>query len=163
MIAPRAASARSRLPPPPLDAVAVELEIPFCDVDPLEVAWFGHYPRYVDQARTALLRSKRLDNDDCRALGVAFMVSESFIHHASALRYGDRVRVTAWFVEVENRLKVAFQLRNVGTGVLAAEGWLTLVTVRAGSGLCLETPAEVVARVRGGTGSGLAASQVRSP
>jgi len=149
MTVPRAASPRSRLPPPPPDAVAVELQIPFCDVDPLEVAWYGHYPRYVDQARTALLRSRRLDNDDCRALGVFFMVSESFLHHASALRYGDRVRVSAWFVEVENRLKVAFQLRNLGSGAIAAEGWLALVTVRVGGGLCLETPAEVLERVRG--------------
>jgi acyl-CoA thioester hydrolase len=129
--------------------VAVELQIPFCDVDPLEVAWFGHYPRYVDQARTALLRSRRLDNDDCRALGVFFMVSETFLHHASALRYGDRVRVSAWFLAVENRLEIAVQLRNLGTGAIAAEGWLKLVTVRVGGGLCLETPPEVLARVRG--------------
>ncbi len=149
MTAPRAASTRTRLPSPPPDAVSVELEIPFSDVDPLEVVWHGHYPRYVDLARTALFRSRRLDNDDCRALGVFFMVSEVFIHHASALRYRDRVRVSAWFLDVENRLRVGYQLRNAATGVIAAEGWMTLVTVRGDGGLCLETPGEVLGRVRG--------------
>jgi acyl-CoA thioester hydrolase len=154
MIVPRAAAARSRLPPPPPTAVSAEFEIPFADVDPLEVAWFGNYPRYVDLGRTALLRSRDLDNDALRALGVVFMVSESFIHHASALRYADRARLTAWFLDVENRLRIGWRIVNVATGALAAEGWLALVTVRVGGGLCLETPPEVLARLRApGAGS----------
>jgi acyl-CoA thioester hydrolase len=149
MIPPRAVRARSRLPAPPPQAVSVELEVPFADVDALGVAWFGNYPRYVDLARTALLRARRLDNDELAAHGVVFMVSESFIHHAAPLRYAERARVTAWFLEVENRLRVAFQLRSLYRGeALVAEGWLVLVGVRADGGLCLELPEEYLARLR---------------
>lgn len=145
---PRPPSARVRFPPPPPAATAVELEIPFHHVDVLGIAWYGHYPKYLEAARTVLLRERRLDVEDLRVLGFRFVVSESFLHHASPLRYGERVRVTAWLGDVENRIDIAYQLRNLTTGALAAEGWTAFVTVRADGSLCLETPPEVLERLR---------------
>ncbi len=139
---------RSRFPPPPPSAVAVELEIPFHQVDMLGIAWHGHYPEYLDQARTALLRARRLDTEDLRALGFRLVVSESFLHHASPLRYGDRVRVWAWLAGVENRIDVAYQLQNLTTSALAAEGWTNFVTTTAQGALCLETPPPILERLR---------------
>jgi acyl-CoA thioester hydrolase len=147
--APRRSVSRARLPPPPPSATAVELEIPFHHVDVLGIAWHGHYPKYLDLARTALLRARRLDMEDLRALGFRFVVSESFLHHASPLRYGDRVRVTAWLGEVENRIDIAYQLGNLTSGAMAAEGWTAFVTTRTDGTLCLETPPEILERLRG--------------
>jgi acyl-CoA thioester hydrolase len=146
-----------RHPAPPAGAVAVELEIPFHDVDVLEVAWHGHYSKYLEVARTALMRARRLDNDDLRALGFRFLVVESHLRHLAPLRYGDRARVTAWFLEVENRLRVAYQVENLATGRLAAHGWNVLATTLATGELCLETPPPILERLRA-PGPGAAAS-----
>jgi acyl-CoA thioester hydrolase len=148
MSAPRPLAARRRFPAPPAAAVSVELEIPFSHVDLLGIAWHGRYAEYLDLARTALLRTRRLDAEDLRGLGFLLMVSESFVHHASPLRYGDRVRVSAWFGGVENRLHVAYQVSNLTAGVLAAEAWTDLVTATADGRLCLETPPPLLARLR---------------
>ncbi len=165
MIPHRASPARSRLPPPPPQAVAVELEVPFADVDAMGVAWFGNYPRYLDLGRTALMRSRRLDNEELTAHGVLFMVSESFLHHASPLRYGERARVSAWFLDVDARLRLGFQLRNLSRGeALVAEGWMTLVGVRLDGSLCLELPPVYLERLRApGPGSAAGAAQLRAP
>jgi acyl-CoA thioester hydrolase len=128
--------------------VAVELEIPFHDVDVLEVAWHGHYPKYLELARTALMRARRLDNDDLRALGFRFLVVEAHLRHLAPLRYGERARVSAWLEEVESRLRVAYQVESLATGRLAAHGWTILVTTRAAGELCLETPPEILERLR---------------
>jgi len=148
MTSPRSPAARSRFPPPPPSAMAVELEIPFHHVDVLGIVWHGHYPEYLDLARTALLRSRRLDTEDLRALGFRLVVSESFVHHASPLRYGDRARVTAWFGEVENRLHIGYQIRNLTSGALAAEAWTDFVTTTGDGSLYLETPPPVLERLR---------------
>ncbi len=145
---PRPAAARARFPAPPPTATAVELEIPFHHVDVLGIAWHGHYPKYLDLARNALLRAHRLDVEDLRDLGFRFMISESFLHHASPLRYRDRVRVSAWLGEVENRIDIAYRVLDLTTGALAAEGWTALITTRADGTLCLETPPEILARLR---------------
>jgi acyl-CoA thioester hydrolase len=139
---------RTRYPAPPPSAVSVELEIPFHDVDVLEVAWHGHYPKYLELARTALIRSRRLDNDEMRALGFRLYVSEYFLRHVAPLRYGDRVRVHAWLVEVENRIRIAYQVQNLTLKKLAAQGWTVLVSTNAAGELCLETPAPVLERLR---------------
>jgi acyl-CoA thioester hydrolase len=117
-------------------------------VDVLGVAWHGHYPKYLDLARTALLRARHLDAEDLRALGFRLMVSESFLHHGSPLRYADRARVSAWLGDVENRIDIAYQIRNLTTGALAAEGWSAFVTTTADGSLCLETPPAIVERLR---------------
>jgi len=155
--------ARPRLKPPPPTAVAVELTVPFHDVDVLEVAWHGHYPKYLDLARTELLRSRGLDVGDLRALGYRFLLSESYLRHASPLRYGDRFRVLAWLVEVESRIRIAYQIVNLTREVLSAEGYTVLVTSEASGGLCLETPAAILERLRGAPGSGPKGSRTPPP
>ncbi|HVO17973.1 MAG TPA: acyl-CoA thioesterase [Anaeromyxobacter sp.] len=137
-----------RYPAPPPSAVSAELEIPFHDVDILGLAWHGHYPKYLELARTALIRSRRLDAPEMLGLGFRFVVAESYLRHLAALRYGERARVFAWLAEVENRLRIAYQVHNLTAGKLAAQGFTVLVTTTAEGELCLETPPPILERLR---------------
>jgi len=139
---------KARFSAPPSGAVAIELEVPFHDVDALQVVWHGHYLKYLELARTALLRARRLDAPDLIALGLRFLVAESHLRHVYALRYADRARVSAWFLEIENRLRIAYHVENLTTGRLAAQGFTVLVTTLADGALCLETPAPLLERLR---------------
>jgi acyl-CoA thioester hydrolase len=150
---------RTRYPAPPASAISIELEIPFHDVDVLEVAWHGHYPKYLELARTAFVRSRRLDTAEMRSLGYRFYVSEYFLRHVAPLRYGDRVRVHAWPVEIENRIRIAYQIQNLTLAKLAAQGWTVLVSTDADGELCLETPPPILERLRA-PGPGSAAEEV---
>jgi acyl-CoA thioester hydrolase len=133
---------------PPASAVAVELEIPFHDVDLLGVVWHGHYAKYLELARTALLRARRLDAADLLELGYRFYVAESHLRHVFPMRYAERLRVTAWFLDVENRLNIAYDLVNLTQERSCAQGSTVLVTTTDQGTLCLETPAPLLARLR---------------
>jgi len=137
---------RHRTPPP--SAVSVELEVPFHHVDVLEVVWHGHYPQYLEVARTALLRSRRLDAPDMRALGYRFYVAESHIRHVFPMRYADRVRVVAWFREIENRLDIAYDVLNLTRDCRCAQASSVLVTTTHEGTLCLATPEPILERLR---------------
>ena len=139
-----------RTPAPPAHAVAVELEVPFYEVDPMLIAWHGHYLKYMDRARSHLLRARQLDGEDLVALGYRLVVVESHVRHVHALRYGDRFRVTAWVAEAENRLLVRYEIRDLGKDRLAATGETALAVLSAAGSLLLEVP-EVV---RGRLGAG---------
>ena len=41
-----------------LHETSVEIEVPFHDVDALRIVWHGHYYKYLELARTQLLRSR---------------------------------------------------------------------------------------------------------
>jgi acyl-CoA thioester hydrolase len=136
-----------RYPAPPASAVSVELEVPFHDIDLLEVVWHGHYPKYFEAARTALLRSRRLDAPDMRDLGYRFYVTESHTRHLAPMCYGDRVRVAAWFREIENRLDIVYEIMNLTRACRCAQASTMLVTTTQEGILCLATPAPILERL----------------
>lgn len=133
---------------PSPSAVSVELEVPFHDVDSLHVVWHGWYLKYMEVGRTALLRTRAIDAADMMALGYRFYIIESHVRHVGPAGYGDRLKVTSWYTEVENRIGISCVIDNLTSGKRCAIGASVLVTTDAGGQLCYETPAPVLARLR---------------
>lgn len=137
----------------PEGAVFVDLEVPFHDVDPLFVSWHGHYFKYFEIARTALQRRHQLDAPDLRALGFAWYVIETRTRHVQALRYGERFRVHAWFVEADPRITIAYEIRSLAqldgtaTGHRVARARTVLCSTTPKGELLFETPAVVRERI----------------
>ena len=131
----------------PAHAHSVELEVPFHDIDALRVVWHGHYLKYLEIARCALLQKFDLDVMQMVALGYRFMVSDLSCRYTNALTYGDRFRVTAWFTETEHRLGIAYEIFNLTTQQRAARAVSTLITVSDEGKLRLSTPRPIFERL----------------
>ena len=52
----------------------VLIEVPFHDVDAMGVAWHGHYVKYLEIARTAMMRRVGLDFKQMQDWGVIWPV-----------------------------------------------------------------------------------------
>ncbi|WP_278438652.1 acyl-CoA thioesterase [Pseudomonas oryzihabitans] len=96
--------------------VEVEMQIPFFDVDMMEIAWHGHYVKYLEVARCALL--DRLDHNylQMRESGYGWPVIDLQIRYIRPLLFQQRVRVRADLVEWENRLKLNYLISDAATG-----------------------------------------------
>ncbi|PXF30980.1 4-hydroxybenzoyl-CoA thioesterase [Pokkaliibacter plantistimulans] len=112
----------------------VELEIPFHDVDMMEVAWHGHYVRYLELARCKLLDSIDYNYPQMKASGYAWPVIELNLRYARPLRFQQRIRVEAQVVEWENRLKVAYTIRDAVTNERLTRAHTVQVAVEIASG-----------------------------
>jgi acyl-CoA thioester hydrolase len=132
-----------------LREVAVEHEVPFHDVDALRVVWHGHYFKYFELARTRLLRSVGLDGAELASGRYQFVVIDSRCRHGGPLRYGDRMRVSAWFGDLHRRIHIAYEIWNLTLDRRAARGHTMLATLDREGGLLLETPPEVLRKIRG--------------
>lgn len=130
-----------------LPEASVELTVPFHDVDPLLVVWHGHYFKYLEHARTALMKRCALDVPDLVALGYRMMVIESQCRHVRPLRYDERFRVTARFLDVDHRLMVAYELHSVTHDRRVARARTSLVTTTPDGALLLETPHAIRSRI----------------
>jgi acyl-CoA thioester hydrolase len=130
-----------------LRETSVELEVPFHDVDGLGIVWHGNYFKYFEIARTRLLRSVGLDAGDIIGPRFRFLVVESHCRHTSALRYGDRVKVSAWFGDTRHRIRIVYEAVDLGTGRRAARGHTVLATTDLDGRLLLETPHGIVQRI----------------
>ena len=96
--------------------VEVEMQIPFFDVDMMEIAGHGHYVKYLEVARCALL--DRLDHNylQMRDSGYGWPVIDLQIRYIRPLLFQQRVRVKADLVEWENRLKLNYLISDAATG-----------------------------------------------
>jgi acyl-CoA thioester hydrolase len=130
-----------------LHETRVELEVPFHDVDLLQVVWHGHYYRYFDVARTKLLRSLDLDAGAVIGERYLLMVSDSSCRHIHPLKYGDRFEVAAWLHDIENRLCIDFEIRNLASRQRCARGRTVLVSLDLEGRLLMKTPRAILERI----------------
>ena len=77
--------------------VTRDFEVPFHDVDALRIVWHGHYYKYMELGRTALLRDRGIDVPEIGPNGYRLLLVESRCRYTFPLRYGDQGRVHAWF------------------------------------------------------------------
>ena len=109
----------------------VEIEIPFFDVDPMAVAWHGHYVKYFEVARCAMLRRIDYDYPKMHESGYLFPVIEIYLRYAKPARYGQVVLAAAELLEYENRLKIGYRITDRASGERLTKGWSVQVAVDA--------------------------------
>lgn len=107
----------------------VLLEIPFHDVDAMGVVWHGHYIKYLEIARTAMLRKVGIDVPQLEATGFGFFVAECHLKYIRPLSYGMKVCVTATLLECESRVKVGYVMTDATTGECLNKAWTTHLAV----------------------------------
>lgn len=110
------------------------IEIPFHDVDVMRVAWHGHYVKYMEIARCALLDQIDYNYPQMEASGYAWPVIDVRIRYAQPLRFQQKVRVKARLEEWENRLKIKYQIEDVASGQRLTKGYTVQVAVDMKSG-----------------------------
>lgn len=111
----------------------IEITPAFHDIDPMLVVWHGHYVRYIEIARCALLARFDYDYPQMEASGYLWPVVDMRLKYVRPLRYGQRVKIHAEIVEWENRLKIEYRLNDVATGEKLTTAYTIQVAVDARS------------------------------
>lgn len=112
-------------------SASVDLEVPFHDVDAMDVAWHGHYVKYFELARCALLRSFDYDYPQMQASGYLWPIVECHLKYVRPARYGQHLRVEATLLEYENRIRIGYEIRDIASGERVTKGYTTQVAVDA--------------------------------
>jgi len=110
---------------------SIDVEVPFHDVDAMNVAWHGHYVKYFEIARCALLRSFDYDYPQMQASGYLWPIVECHLKYIRPALYGQRLRVQATLLEYENRIKIGYRISDIETGERLTKGYTTQVAVDA--------------------------------
>ena len=119
----------------------VDVTVPFHDVDMMAVAWHGHYLRYIELARCALLDRIDYNCPQMEASGYLWPVIDVRMKYIAPLRFGQTVRVRATLVEYQHRLKIDYLLYDPQSGKRTSKGYTVQVAVSKQSGeMCLASP-----------------------
>jgi len=113
---------------------SVDIEIPFHDVDMMAVVWHGHYCKYFEIARCALLDQFDYNYLQMRDSGYFWPLIDLRLRFVKPARFGQTVSVQATLAEWENRLKIDYLLTDKLSGTRLCKGYSIQVAVDAQSG-----------------------------
>ena len=100
----------------PILSGEVLIEVPFHDVDSMGVAWHGHYVKYLELARCALLDKFGYGYTQMRESGYGWPVVDLRLKYSRPATFNQPLVVRAEIVEWENRLKMSYMIRDAKTG-----------------------------------------------
>jgi acyl-CoA thioester hydrolase len=119
-----------------------EIDVPFFDVDLMEIVWHGNYAKYFEIARCELLDKIDYGYMNMRASGYAWPIIDLRIRYARPVTFRQKIIVQTQIIEWQNRLKINYQIVDKATGMRLSRGYTSQVAIdMATREMCYESPA----------------------
>lgn len=111
-------------------SASVKHRIPFHDLDLMTVVWHGHYYKYFELARSALMQKVGLDWPVCKEHGYAMPIVETNAEYRQVLRYDEEITITAKCDDpLLPAMVINYEVTSQGGKVLHATGMTKQVYV----------------------------------
>lgn len=94
----------------------IEITPAFYDIDVMEIVYHGHYVRFLELARSALLAQFDYDYPRMRDSGYAWPVVDMRLKYVRPATFGQTLKVRATITEWENRLRIDYLISDAATG-----------------------------------------------
>lgn len=107
----------------------VDILIPFHDVDMMSIVWHGHYIKYFEIARCALLDKINYNYQQMLESYYAWPVVDLKVRYIKPAKFGNLIKVHAKLVEYENRLKINYLVTDYTSGQTLSKGHTIQVAV----------------------------------
>lgn len=132
-------------------SVEVVVKVPFYDIDPMGVVWHGHYFKYFEIARCALLDKIQYNYPQMRDSGFMWPVVDTRVKYVGSALFQQEITVRAEIVEYENRLKIAYRITDQVSGKCLTKGYTIQVAVdMATKEMCFVSPDALRQRIEEG-------------
>lgn len=110
------------------------IEVPFFDVDAMNIVWHGHYVKYLEVARCDLLAEIDYNYLQMQASGYLWPIVDMRIKYVGSAKFFRKIEVKADLVEIENRMKINYRIYDVETGDVLTKAHTVQVAVEINSG-----------------------------
>ena len=94
----------------------IEITPAFYDIDVMDIVYHGHYVRFLELARSALLAQFNYDYPRMRDSGYAWPVVDMRLKYVRPATFGQVLKVRATITEWENRLRIDYLISDAATG-----------------------------------------------
>jgi acyl-CoA thioester hydrolase len=119
----------------------VTIKIPFHDVDSMNFVWHGHYAKYLEIARCALLDQFNYNYIQMKEGGHSWPIVHLHTKYIRPLFFEQEIKVEATLVEYENCIKIKYLISDAKTGekLSKAETMQVAVDMKTGE-TCFVSP-----------------------
>ncbi|MFT6834418.1 MAG: acyl-CoA thioester hydrolase [Francisellaceae bacterium] len=107
----------------------IDIEVPFFDVDAMEITWHGNYIKYFEISRCALLEKIQYDYAQMKESGYGWPVIDLRVKYVRPSRFKQIITVQSDLIEFENRLKINYIIKDKKSGEKLTTGYSTQVAI----------------------------------
>lgn len=116
-------------------------EIPFHDVDMLNIVWHGHYIKYFELVRCKLLEAISYDYQAMRDSGYIWPIIDTRVKYIKPLHFTQKVILEAELREWEYRILIHYTIKDPHSGEPFTKGHTSQVAIDSKTGeKCFESP-----------------------
>lgn len=120
----------------------ITLKPAFHDLDPMAIVWHGHYVKYLELARCALLQQFDYDYEQMAESGYMWPIVDMRVKYVRSIEHHQTVLVRATMVEWEFRLKIDYLIIDSKSNEILTKAQTIQVAVdRASKEMQFSTPA----------------------
>lgn len=120
---------------------AIEMDIPFFDVDSMNVTWHGHYVKYFEMARCALLEKLGYDYVQMKQSGYLWPIVDMRVKYIRPTYFSQKIVVEAFITEHESRLKINYLIKDKISGERLTTAYTIQVAIAVATNeMCFTTP-----------------------
>ncbi|MDR2213099.1 MAG: acyl-CoA thioesterase [Pseudomonadales bacterium] len=131
-------------------ATEIQVQVPFHEIDVMEVVWHGHYVKYLQVARDALLARIGYGYDAMRADGFAWPVVDMQLRYVRPAVLGQLLTVRAELIEWESRVLINYLVSDAQSGTRLTRATTTQVALNvAAREMLFITPEPLVRAIEG--------------
>lgn len=131
-----------------MKTASVIIDVPFFDVDAMQVVWHGHYVKYLEIARCELLRSFDYDYPQMSESGYMWPIVEMKLKYVGSALFAKKIKVEARLVEWEYRLKIDYLITELESGKKLTKASTIQVAIAIESKeMCFQSPAVLLQKL----------------
>jgi len=105
----------------------------FYDLDPMNIVWHGHYPRFLELGRVAVMKLIGYNYEEMVESGFAWPIIEMRMRYARPMKLNVPVKITAGIVEWENALRITYSIVDATSGERVMRASTSQVALRIGT------------------------------
>lgn len=117
------------------------IEIPFYDLDPMNVVWHGNYVKYLEEARCDLFKSFNYTYMDMKEEGIIYPVAKMDLKFMKSCVFGQKIKVITSLEEIEPCVIIKYLITDANTNesILKAKSMQICVNIKTGES-CYSAP-----------------------
>ncbi len=105
------------------------IEVPFYDLDPMNVVWHGNYLKYFERVRCVLLDQINYGYLKMNESGYLWPIIDVRLKYINSASFEQKLKCKATIVEYENRLKINYEIVSMETGKHLTKGYTIQVAI----------------------------------
>lgn len=122
-------------------------EIPFYDLDPMNVVWHGNYIKYLEDARCDMFKKINYTYINMQEEKIAYPIAKMDLKYIKSCKFGQKIKITTLLEEIEPCIIIKYIIKDAESGEIILKARSMQICINMETGESIYTAPDRLKRV----------------